>query len=284
VPQSYEFLPVYQPIADDDFETTPDNTALFIAKPDEMGEYASRTLRLTLDQISYLHQYCDLTSILFRNGDAEVYLRCEEMYTGPVAKLAAYMLEADPAEPIDLAAMDFETMLDVELIEEQLESVKLEVRIDPVLLPDERTAWEVHVSLVCEEREVEIPKLLAGMVICMNINGMFDAETKATFTQNYAMALVNTDALTVEEITERRLPGIMLCFPSAAGLGAEDVTEHFALEYIPGTAEVPAECTVDYTYEVEIQPYRNDILATVNAGEGGYLLIELNPEPQADTI
>ena len=268
-PMDYELLPVYnaREIGED-----MENTLIVVAQPDEDGEILTRTLSLGLDQVKRLYEEGGFDTLLFRNGDGEGYLRTEELLTGDAAKLTMLMLVTQ-AEEIDLDSLNFDALVETQLADEQLAQVRLEIRVDPVILSDELNAWETTVWLCRDELRVDISALLPGFTIGMNVNGLFEEGEDDAFCSTYALALVNLDAqLEGEAAQVVQIRSALELIPRRMDADEVDSCEHFDV-HMP-TQQDP-ELLVDYTSETDIEPYRNYVMTAPYPGEGVYLVVSV---------
>lgn len=263
-PMDYELLPILSTLEGD--QPITDHTFMIVAQPDMDGEIVSRSLRLSLAQLDYLHYNLDFSNLLFYNGEAGAHLRQEEVLTGDVAKLAAYML-ASGEDEIDLMALDFESMLEPEFTREQLADLRLDVRIDPVIIVEEedgteieKDAWDVSLWLCTQDMEVEISTLIPSFTICLNLYG----DSNET-----GMVLRDEDG------NEMLLGTEELLMPNELPATQSDTAEYF-LVYMP--VEEGEEVWTDYSPDMNLSSYRNSVLATPYAGPGMYMLKDLfNP-------
>lgn len=268
--QDYEFLPVYNARENgDDVE----NMLIVTAQPDAEGEILSRTLRLGLNQIKRLHQEGGFDLLMLRNGDGESYLRLEELLSGDAAKLTMLMLVTQ-AEEIDLAELNFDALVETQLADEQLSQVNLELCIEPVFLSDELCAWKSTAWLCKGDLRVDVSALLPGFMVGMNVNGLFENGEEASFAAEHALALVNLQAQQQGAAAEvLQLESMLELLPQAAD--ADDVCQFYEV-HMP--TEADPEVLVDYTAQVDLEPYRNYSMTASYPGEGVYLVVSLDGE------
>lgn len=265
-PMDYELLSI-QHVIEGEEELT-DHTFMIIAQPDEEGEIVSRILRLNLAQLDYLHKDKDFSNLLFRNGDAELCFRKEELFTGNAGKLASYMLSSGE-DAIDLMDLDFDTMEEPVFTRDALNGLWLEARIDPVIITgegeeEEKDAWDVSLWLCTEYTEVEISTLVPSFTIGLNVNGLFDESRPEAFLEGNGIVLMdeNEQALLLESELAQ--------MPGELSLTQPDEADYYTV-YMP----VDDEVWTDYFPNTDLMPYRNYVLATPYAGTGMYMLAEI---------
>ncbi|MBP3653265.1 MAG: hypothetical protein J6J78_09390 [Clostridia bacterium] len=270
-PMDYELLSIQNEIEGDEGLT--DHTFMVIAQPDMEGEIVSRVLRLSLAQVDYLHIDKDFSNLLFRNGDAELYLRKEELLTGNAGKLAAYMI-ATGSDEIDLMELDFDAMEEPAFTRDELSGLWVEARIDPVVIAEEgeeeeREAWDVSLWLCTDYTEVEISTLVPSFTVCLNVNGIFDEGMQDLFLARNGLALMdeNNDKLLLESE--------LVQMPGELPVSQPDEADYYTV-LMP--IDEGAEAWTDYIPDMTLNPYRNYVLATPYAGAGMYMLTGLEED------
>lgn len=267
-PVDYEFLPILQETDDADFA---ENCFMFIAQPDTDGAIASRSLRFSLAQLHDFRHKQSLGSLIFRNGDAELMLLNDDSFAADMDKLGAYMLGSD-ADTIDWAEINLDAMDEAVLTAEARSRLWLELRIDPVAITQEaangeseKDAWDVGLWLCCEDWEVDISEQISGFRIGLNVNGLFDEISRARFLAENTVAWTDENGEML--FLESELKQTPDCFSS----NVPNEAECFAV-LMP--MEDGEEIWTDYTPDMNMNVYRNDVLSVSYAGVGTYMLAE----------
>lgn len=266
-PMDYELLPIMREF--EGIEGFTDHIFMVAAQPDEEGEIVSRFLRLSLAQLDYLYRDLEFSNLLFRNGDAELYLHQEELFTGDAAKLAAYMLSSDEGE-IDLMNLDFESMEEPVLSRNSLMGLWLEARIDPVVVMGdsdgmEKDAWDVSLWLCTDYTEVDISTLIPSFTVCLNVNGLYEEMGQERFLEENSIALVD------EADEKMLLQSELIQMPGELPVTQPDEAEYYTV-LMPGADD--AVVWTDYIPDMNLNAYRNSVLAVPYAGTGMYMLAE----------
>jgi len=265
-PVDYEFMPI---LRDADGSMAYANELLVIAQVDEDGEVVTRNLRLTLAQIKRLCEDMGFESLIFRNGDADVVVSQNELLTGDIYKLAAYMFTTQEQE-IELLDLDLDAMpAPAQLSAQELTTLWAEVRIDPVIITQteaggeiELDAWDVSVWLCSDYTEIDISALLPGLTVGVNVTGMFAQEDRAAFEAASTVSLIDLfDEKLLLESTLQYLPAKM---PDSI----PDEAEHFMVAM---PLEEGESVWTDYISGMPLETYRNDALVSSYAGPGVYM-------------
>jgi len=275
-PMDYQMLPILYNF-DEKGEIT-DHILMIAAQPDAEGNVVSRMLRLSYKQLNHLYSEQEFSNLLFRNGGVDALIRKEELLTGDIGKLAAYMLTSE--EPVlDPETLDFENMEELDPIRMDLSQLWLEVRIDPVVYVEtddtdemeklvetediEREAWEISVWLCSAFDEVDVSSMLYSFNIGLNVEGLFDPTTRDQFLAESGVALV-------DEADQKALLGSELMqMPDVLPFNQEDVAEYYMI-IMPMEDEEGV--SLEYIEDVGLADFRQYVLAAPYAGPGLYML------------
>lgn len=269
-PMDFELLTILRDYEGEEAYT--DHTFMILAQPDADGQIVSRFLRFSLAQLDYLYRDMDFSNLLFRNGDAEVCLRLEDVLEGNASKLAAHLLDSEETE-INLLDLDFESMEETVLASNDLSGIWLDVRIDPVVVTEEdetgvieKDAWDVSLWLCTDYTEVEISALIPSFTIGLNVNGLFNEVGADQFLAENGIVLVD------ENGGKMLLQSEWIQMPGELPVDQPDEAEYYSV-LMPEIED--SEVWTDYTPDMSLNAYRNEVLATRYAGSGMYMLTEI---------
>ena len=247
----YELLSVLQ--AED---RTSLNTLLVIAQPDADGAYGQRSLELSGLQLAQLWQRNQISWLELRNGEADMWLSIEELLSGDAAKLIDWAL-TDPAAASPEA---LDELPDATLTVEQLQQVRIEMRIEP----GEQGGYRFDVYLWAADRRLSLAELLPSLKVGLNAGAQGDEAERAEYVDAHALCTVGA-AEAVDYLES------MLMETAAQYAGDMDGTCEWFQASLDGD-----DISVQYDPEKPLAGYLRWALCADWAGEFEYRMAELD--------
>ena len=236
-----------------------ENVLLVVAQPDENGTYAQRSLVLSGLQLARLWQEKKIEWIQLRSGEASALLRIEELLSGDAAKFIAWALE-DP-DAAQLQAL--QNRPEVELKAEQLDGVRIEVRI----APDGDDGYRLGVYGWYADVQQEITALVPSFTVCLTAGEQGDETDRAEYAATHAVSATNEFGA-----VEFLKSALMETPPHET----EDTNRQG--EYFDVRIDAEENVVVLYDPEKPVHDYRCWSLCALWIGEAEYRLMELKAE------
>lgn len=256
-PESFDLLAVTVE------DSAPDNLLLVHALPDENGETMRRSLMLTAAQLAtFAAQEEPPATLAFENGDAGAVVLMSDLVDGDLNKLLSLIVSGDEPITDETLNRDWSAVEAEPLDANQLQAFRIEVRIEPVTLPDSREGWDMSTWLHWGNEELEISSLLPSLRCYLNVDALVTEENRLTFADMYRIAYC------VEDTEDTLLlQGELLHLPDDLPEEHPDTAERLSLRI-----DEEGHATAAYTSEASLSAYRHEVLAVTWAGAGLYWL------------
>lgn len=232
------------------------NVMPIYAFPDENGQTVRRSLIMTGKQLMRIAQERKTNILGFVNGGATATLNMTDLTGGNLYKVMALILSGKETITQEVVQRNWDDEAEASLTMEQLDKIRVEVRMVPTPMENGATAYEISVWLRWDNQELDVTSILPSLKVSLQVEEPVEGEEPPTMA---FQTTLTEEGLTLQSTLEQ-FP------PEVPQLG--DTAGQFALR----VGRNGSETTASYTPGVSLAQYRQYVLTAPYAGPGYYLV------------